>query len=428
MKFPDKICWKKTGAFAILMTMKRLTLILRETPYNQFTFPVLLKAIEIHQLDQEFDIKITRQFSDLQNSIQLKPANFILYSFMTPQIENVLNEIKIIKSQINKTDLLICGGPHPTGSPESCLSMGFDIVFQGAAERTLPRFLIDYLNDRHENQNVIKENMQIVLDESFPLSSLSSFAPPLEITRGCFNRCKFCQTGQTQKLQHRSFESIKAYLEELVHRKYSTRAAFINPSGFEYGSEKFGSVDLDRIEALFALVRSYRFRHFDYGIFPAELNPNTVTSDGLKLIKQYCTNKKITIGAQSGTTRMMRKTGRPHTQEDIEYTVSLVHQSGLRPQVDIIFGFPEETEEDQIQSLAWMKQMHFKYNVRFQAHYFLPLAGSAWHDQLPTPLKPRVQKTLIEFNKAGISTNWWKKGMQLSKSIIETYALIQEFG
>ncbi len=405
--------------------MKKCTLIFRETPFNQFTFPVLLNAIERHQLEREFDIKIFRQLSDLQCLIKTKPANIILYSFMTPQIENVLNEIRTIRSQLDKTDLLICGGPHPTGNPESCFRMGFDIVFQGAAERTLPRFLSDYLNNTHEKQTLIKEDTPVLLDESFPLSSLSSFAPPLEITRGCCNRCKFCQTGQTQLPQHRSLESIQVYLKELVRRQYTTRAAFINPNGFEYGSARPGSVDMERIETLFALVRSYPFRHFDYGIFPSELNPKTVTPEGLKLIKQYCTNKKITIGAQSGTTRMMKNTGRLHTREAIERAVSLVCEAGLRPQLDIIFGFPEETGEDQMQSLTWMKQIYFKYNARFQVHYFLPLAGSIWQNQSPTPLEHAVQKTLIQFNKAGISTNWWQKGMQLSKSIIETKALIK---
>jgi B12-binding domain/radical SAM domain protein len=396
----------------------RFQFILRQTPNNRFTVPVLLTLLEQNSCSRHCTFYV---INSLQTHLLQKwdrEKIVFIYSFMTHQIGDVWNEIKRLKKTLGDKPIFLAGGPHPTGDPLGTLKMGFDTVCAGEGETTLPLFFRLLLQQGNGIRGrIIRSKTQADLDESFPISRTIPMIPPLEITRGCRNHCRFCQTAGGRPV-HRSLESVKVYLDELVRRNYRHRVGFICPSGFEYGSEKPGLVHPEKIEEILAMAAEKKIRHIEYGIFPSEVRPDTVRPELLDLIKKYCSNNKITLGAQTASDRLLKELRRGHTHEHIVQAAAWIHENGFLPVLDFIVGFPGETEEDRRETLDCIKNLNTRYHARSQVHYFLPLAGTAMEKQKPSPLDPKSIQRLKQYTKAGITTNWWETGMILSGKIV----------
>jgi B12-binding domain/radical SAM domain protein len=398
------------------MNPRKMTLVFRRTAGNRFSIPVLLNAMERNGLDTRFNFKIT------DNLIFFKDLNFnsrllIVYSFMTAHIPEVFKEIQFLKGY--GKSLFIAGGPHATGDPEGTMRMGFDHVFTGPGESAFPDFCRKYAETgcNREIPPIIRGSPH-PLNDSFPFSSIDPFIAPLEITRGCANGCRFCQT-RTSRPEHRSKESISNYLDELVKRGKLFRTGFICPSGFEYGTGPGTRPDPERLGNLLESAKSMGIRFLEYGIFPSEVRPNTVRAEFLAVVKAHCSNRKITIGAQSGSERILKTVCRNHSVHDIERAAAMVREAGFKPHLDFILGFPGENEEDRMETIAFMKRLTRKYKAWNQIHYFLPLSGTPLYRSQPSPLSQRCVLELERLAAGGISNDWWKKGVVQSRKIVE---------
>jgi radical SAM superfamily enzyme YgiQ (UPF0313 family) len=199
---------------------KPIPFVFRRTPSNRFTIPVLLNRLETESLDTRFKIELADSFSSLIEHISDDSA-IVAYSFMTPHVPEVRREINTVQKDHPQV-LCIAGGPHPSGDPDGSLAMGFDAVFVGETENTLPEFCRSFLETGRIEKTVWLSKTAFPLDESFPFSRYDNLVPPLEITRGCSHVCRFCQTGSSGGAVHRSQESVTRYFDELIrqNRKY----------------------------------------------------------------------------------------------------------------------------------------------------------------------------------------------------------------
>jgi radical SAM superfamily enzyme YgiQ (UPF0313 family) len=214
-------------------------------------------------------------------------------------------------------------------------------------------------------------------------------------------------------------ESVDGFLDEIKRRKYLFRLGYICPSGFEYGGPGKGKTSIEAIGKLLESAKSRGIRYVEYGIFPSEVRPNTVSKELLALVKAFCSNRKITIGAQSGSDRLLRTVCRGHTVFDIENAASLIRESGFKPQVDFVLGFPGETPEDRNATLSLMKSLYRKFGAWNQVHYFLPLSGTPLYRSKPEPLDRASVRTLEAFHGGGVCSDWWKKGVEQSRKIVK---------
>ncbi len=399
---------------------KKTHLIFRQTEANRFTLPVLINRLEVTGLYKHFQIQVISNKAEIRYACTEKTPAIIAYSFMTPHIADAWKEVQSLKREGSKNMLWIAGGPHPTGAPNSAFRMGFDVVAVGEGERTLPKICLDFLEKGKDiSGRIYQDDTPFPLDESNPVSGQDGLIPPIEITRGCFYRCRFCQTG-SEKPRHRSLESVQEYLDVLKRRNLLFRVGFICPSGLEYGADHPGNGDLDKINTLLRMAKETDIRHVEYGVFPTEVRPETVTPQSLSVIKSWCSNKKITLGGQTGSESLMRKIRRGHTPGQIDQAAAYIHEAGFKPQIDIILGFPDETLDDRFETLSWMKVLSRKFPVWIHVHYFLPLAGTPYADADPQPLEPEIENLLEDYHKAGICNDWWKKGKVMSQKIVET--------
>jgi B12-binding domain/radical SAM domain protein len=398
-----------------------MPLIFRRTKYNRFSLPLLASALEknlpelrILFIDSPAPLRVLRE--EYGRAV-------LCYSFMTPQFGAVKREIAQIRRNFGDSFVLLAGGPHATADPHGTRDLGFDTVFIGEAERTLPPCVerLQGAPGTFEGDTIIEDKGPPgSLDDFLPFSLTTGLYAPLELTRGCFYGCSFCQTQRIFKahVRHRSIpsilEGIKAYLSRGIGRIY-----FLSPNAFCYGATKHREVNLDAIEEMLSEVRRIGAKSVSLGTFPSEIRPDYVTPEILGLVKNYCSNKKLVLGIQSASDRLIRALHRGHTVDESWRAVELIYRHGFIPHCDFVFGFPGESEEEMLTSAAMMTEIVKKYRGRIHAHYFMPLPGTPLWGSAPTPLPAEVRRTLKDLVSWGRLDGWWEDQIEISRSIVE---------
>ena len=343
----------------------------------------------------------------MANLVSMPADGIMIYSFATPQAASVFREVKRSKT----CSVFIAGGPHPSARPEETLGF-FDFVVIREGEETLPE-LIEALQNGGDVSSVsgiaFKKDGRIILTpkrENIELDKYPPFDPDsmqssIEITRGCPYNCAYCQTPQLfgHKMRHRSIDVITKYA------KFLKDVRFTSPNAFAYGSDGIHP----RIEKVEALLTALQDRNIFFGTFPSEVRPEFINDRMLELVSGHCANTTINMGGQSGSQRMLDRINRGHTVDDIIIGAEKCLQHGFIPVVDFIFGMPDETEEDQNETLRLIKWLTGK-GGKVHSHYFMPLPGTPFENTTPSPLSRQVDKMMGELALHGKTSGRWSKG------------------
>ncbi len=324
------------------------------------------------------------------------------YSFMTPDLEEVAREAAELKHRTPHA-LWVAGGAHPTADPEGTLALGFDRVFVGEADRTFPAFLAE-----GDGSRVIRD------PEGGPptLDPYPCFGPerpgPVEITRGCRARCGYCAVGR-RRVRHRAPGTVERWTRLLV-AEGRRLIRFITPDALGYG---WG---LEVLEELLARVRAAGGEPV-LGAFPSEVRPERVTPEAVHLLGRYCHNRVLVIGAQSGSPRILQRIRRGHTVEHVLEAARIARWGGFLPHVDLIFGLPGETPDDQAATVELARRLIRECGARIHAHYFLPLPGTPLWGHAPAPLYPKTRNFLEQASAGGALDGRWREQQVLAARI-----------
>jgi B12-binding domain/radical SAM domain protein len=334
---------------------------------------------------------------------------FVLKSANAPEGDVVcysLNSVEFprYRDEIAAADqITIVGGPHASAAWEEVVGVANYVVI-GEGERTLPR-LLSVLETGTSGTSLpgvaTKEGGRNGIDHSVRLDGFPCFTRMkgyIEISRGCPFHCGYCQTPHLHgtNMRHRSRQAI---VEAACHYH---DARFVTPNAFAYGSIDGKTPDVDKLKRLLASMPN---NNIYFGTFPCEVRPEFVTQETADLVVQYCANTKLHFGAQSGSNTILTKMGRGHTLEDVYAALDICQVAGLEPVVDVIFGFPFETAEDEEATLALVKDV-----IRFgkvHAHFLMPLPGTPLSDVVPCEVIPAVDRELGKLALSGCVTGTW---------------------
>jgi B12-binding domain/radical SAM domain protein len=329
----------------------------------------------------------------------------MLYSFATLQAEEVYREVAAAKTNA----VYIAGGPHPSALPTEALQY-FDYVVIGEAEETLPK-LIDAIEKGRSVDNVLgiayRRGGRAICTPERPAVNLDLYPPfrcpilaPIEISRGCPWSCAYCQTPRLfgGRMRHRSIDVIARFASH--HRDIR----FTSPNSLAYGSDG-RRPRLDKVEALLRKLAETK-KPIYFGTFPSEVRPEFVSHRALDLISSYCANRTLSIGVQSGSPRVLSAIGRGHGVEQAEEACDLCREWDIVPQVDLIFGLPMETREDQRLTLQLAKWIAAK-GGKVRAHLFTPLPGTPLAGTRPAPVH-EVASELGRLARTGKLTGSWR--------------------
>ena len=221
--------------------------------------------------------------------------------------------------------------------------------------------------------------------------------------------------------RYRSVESVasmvKAYVS--VGRR---DIRFIAPVSFLYGSSS-GRPEPDKLEALLSTVVRLGGRPF-LGTFPSETRPETVTDEVLRVVKKYVVNRRIAIGLQSGSEKVLTLVKRGHDVSTVFEAVETSLRHGFQPVVDMLFGLPGEDEEDVKETVEVMEKL-VKMGARLRLHTFIPLPGTPLWGSTPGRIHPLYRRFVERWR--GAVEGYWEEQEVLAAKIYEAYREINEY-
>jgi len=332
----------------------------------------------------------------------------MLYSFATSQAEEIYREI----SMASVDAVYVAGGPHPSAAPEEVLEH-FDYVVIGEGEETLPELLKTITADGDPatvKGIAYKKGGRVVFTKRRPPVDLDCHPPfgeilaPIEISRGCPWKCAYCQTPRLFgcEMRHRSIATITRYARRLKDIR------FTSPNALAWGSDGRHARP-EKIEALLCSLSELK-KPIYFGTFPSEVRPDFVSDRAMELIAKYCANRSLCIGGQSGSPDVLRSVGRGHSVRQVEEACELCLDHNLTPQVDLIFGLPMESEEDQRMTMHLAKWI-VKKGGRVRAHHFMPLPGTPLAAERPRTLTDEVDAYLGRLALEGhLGGKWSARG------------------
>ena len=298
--------------------------------------------------------------------------------------------------------ITIVGGPHASAVPAEVAAVA-DYVIVGEGERTLPR-LLDALAAGRSGAGipgVATGSGFTPVDHSVYLDAFPCFTRMkgyIEISRGCPYHCGYCQTPRLHgtRMHHRT-------REEIVRMASRYRdARFVTPNAFAYGSPDGRVPDVSKLERLLASMPENRIY---FGTFPCEVRPEFVLQDTAELVVRYCANTRLHFGAQSGSDTVLSRMRRGHTVADVYHALDVCRDTGLEPVVDVIFGFPFETDEDEEATLRLVRDV--VRAGRVHVHHLMPLPGTPFADMVPRTVIPEVDRALGKLALGGRVTGCW---------------------
>jgi B12-binding domain/radical SAM domain protein len=410
--------------------------------YNFFSLNAIVASLEREEIFANVDFYFSKARNELINTIEelLKTYHKIVIgiSFYTTQIFDIYSLVQHLRDKFKEKIFIIAGGAHPTGDPSGTLKMGFDVAVVGEGESTIIELMkaiitnkpykgvkgIAYLSENAEYIYTGKQDL-IDLNKYPPFPTKNTRYGAIEITRGCPYICYFCQTPYILGAipRHRSIEMISKYVQELKnHYGDLTDIRFITPNAFSYGSIDGRTLNLEVLEDLIRHVRKIlgeKGRIF-LGSFPSEVRPEHVTQNTLDLVLKYADNDNITIGAQSGSQKLLDLCHRGHSVQDITNAVDLTLKNNLKINVDFIFGLPGEDDEDIELTITLMKNLSEK-GARIHAHSFLPLPQTPFAKESAGKINKKYIKEIKNLISKGIAFGNWKKQEQLAFRITKYY-------
>ena len=418
--------------------MKDIALVIYYHKLNFYSLNAILGALETDEIFESIDFYFFRfkneLIKNLENIIKNYDKTIVGISFFTTQLFESNDLINTISSKYGKKCLYIAGGSHPTGDPYGTLKMGFDVVVAGEGEETIIELMqklkanenlsevkgIAYINEDEEYVYTGRRNL-INLDKFPPFPIKNTRFGAIEITRGCPYVCYFCQTPYILGTapRHRSIETICKYVK-ILKDYYGdlTDIRFITPNAFSYGSKDGKNLNLEKLESLLISIREIigiKGRIF-LGTFPSEVRPEHVTNDTLDLVLKYADNDNITIGAQSGSQKILDLCHREHNIADINKAVELTLKKNLKINVDFIFGLPGENDEDAKLTIQMMRELSDK-GARIHAHSFIPLPQTPFAKVSVSRVKDLYKKEIKTLISKGSAFGEWRKQERLAIKI-----------
>ncbi len=145
-----------------------------------------------------------------------------------------------------------------------------------------------------------------------------------------------------------------------------------------------------------------------FGSFPSEVGPETVTPEAVALVRRYCANDNLIVGAQTGSDRLLQALHRRHTVSDAYRATETIVAGGLNPVVDVIFGLPGEDADD-LSATIRMLEDFVAMGAIIHSHTFMPLPGTPLEEAPPGSVDPALHSLLDRLASQGHQIGQWRK-------------------
>ena len=405
---------------------------------STYTISYLAAILETTGLDEKVEVYVSKNPCIAPEHIRflsnLHEKLIIAYTLRTTSLVwsvDCVREVVRAPRSLSNT-VVVAGGPHASGDPAGTLGLGFNYVFHGEAEHSLPAFIMEYLDSSFDARSIpnlfyqedggVRFTFKSRVDELDyykPFPTRAGWFTPIEIVRGCPFACRFCQVSYMFgcKPRFRSVDSILEYSRIMLESGFRD-LRFIAPNSLGYGSRSGFEPEIDVLEELlsrlYKLARGYGGRLF-IGSFPSEVRPEFICSDTIRLLEKYAYNKRVVIGAQSGSNEVLRLMHRMHSIEDVYNAVEQLVSRGFRVDVDFILGLPGESDyRETVNAMERIVRLGGVVHI----HYFMPLPGTPLAGCNPSSVPGWVLKWIARETGRGRVYGCLERQMEITRRII----------
>jgi len=296
-----------------------------------------------------------------------------------------------------------------------------DLLIFGEAEEILPKVLKEILSERTPNRRaLLKDRYNFELTaypvdvHKIPYPTYKSFDLELyqprhacAITaRGCPKRCAFCVDWVLmRKYRERDVESVLAELEFLTK---------------ELGMKFISFNDLNigiNVERLKAVANGIMERGLDIA-WDANLSVSEALDEGVFALLAKSGARTLQFGIESASPKILKLMGKDYSPDAAKKVLKSAHEAGLKPIVNFIVGYPDETEDDFNLTAAFLTEVaeYLDQIGTISTLHIVPLTCLA-KDTSKLGIEP------IEGEKP-FEHNWQQKDLDLKTRLARTYKLI----
>ena len=266
--------------------------------------------------------------------------------------------------------------------PEEAASLDIDLV-AGTGDRMAFLELLEQVS-REKQVTLLDDALKRRTFEVLPAGGMAERTRAmLKVEDGCVNFCTYCiipyARGPVRSLSKAEAVSQTEQLRQEGYRELVLTGIEISSWGHDL---KNGETLIDLLEAVSAAAGDMRLRL-------GSLEPRTITEDFCRraaALPNLCPHFHLSL--QSGCDDTLKRMNRKYDTARFRQSVALLNRYFDRPAVttDLICGFPEETEEEFAQTLAFIRDcgfaaMHiFPYSIR-------PGTKAAAMEQVPPAVK-----------------------------------------
>ena len=260
----------------------------------------------------------------------------------------------------------ICGCYSQT-HPEDARKLGVDLI-AGTGDRGRFVELLEQAAAERQPVEWLDDSLKRRTFEVLPAGGMESRTRAmLKVEDGCVNFCTYCIIPYARgPVRSEPLEAAVEQTKQLAaegYREIVITGIEISSWGKEF---KDGRDLIDLLEALCAAAPDVRFRL-------GSLEPRTITEEFCRRaakLENLCPQFHLSL--QSGCDATLKRMNRKYDTARFYESVELLRKWFDRPAVttDLITGFPEETEEEFAETLAFIRrcgfaQMHiFPYSIR----------------------------------------------------------------
>ncbi|MDY0084176.1 MAG: radical SAM protein [Ignavibacteriaceae bacterium] len=370
---------------------------------------LLQNGYQVAILDEEIENITNKKIKKIIKKMK-KPRIFGISS-MTTNAGRAYQFAKIIK-KLDKQAIVILGGIHPTVAPEEVLKVGnVDIVVQGEGEKSILKIMnmlkagkqdfwsipnIAYLDSQKKIvfSGNSEEPFDINLLEMFPYYLFDQNHYDLGFilaSRGCPFDCIFCSQRVITKRRYRSRDNnhVIAELKYLINQKGQKNITFF---------DDFFTGDKKRVYLLCQMIREHGFeKKCSFGV---QTRADSIDREILLEMKRSGFDS-LMIGFEVSSNHLMKVINKGETVEDNINAIKLAKEIGFTTEATFIFGFPEETYAERINSLQIAKTVGVD---RARFNNLAPYPGTKMYEIAKSQKRLHIEKNWENFSSAGAVT------------------------
>lgn len=323
-------------------------------------------------------------------------ANIVIINTCTVTNTADHKSMKVIRQAIKKNPqsiVIVCGCMAQNKKDEVENIDGVDIVIGNINKSKIVDYIEEYIQNKEKKVDI--RNIESIEFEPMILNNFNKTRAFVKIQDGCNNFCSYCVIPYTRgNVRSKKREDVLREVNKLVeqgHKEIVLTGIHTGNYGVEFENYHFSNLlrDLIQIRGLERLRIS-------------SIEMNELTEDVLRIMKNSSILvDHLHIPMQSGSETVLKRMNRKYTKQEFINKIEQIRK--IRPNIsittDIIVGFPGETEEEFLETVATVNQIRFsKLHVFPYSKRDKTIAATLPNQVNPSIKKERTRK-LIELSK-----------------------------